>query len=91
MSLNLDSLGFPGRHQPVFAARGAAIALTVVEPATSSIGGDAFALNILDGLDLAARPRGSAESFHLQIEATKLAFADVTRYTADPARAAAQP
>lgn len=43
------------------------------------------ALNILDGCDLRAHPRDSVESYHLQIEAMKLAFADAHRYVADPA------
>ncbi len=43
-----------------------------------------MALNILEGFDLARYPRDSAESFHLQIEAMKLAFADTYRYVADP-------
>lgn len=46
-----------------------------------------IALNILGGFDLAAFPRESAESYHLQIEAMKLAFADARRYIADPERA----
>lgn len=41
------------------------------------------ALNILEGFDLAAHPRDSVESYHLQIEAMKLAFADGLRYVAD--------
>ncbi|HEX6816881.1 MAG TPA: gamma-glutamyltransferase, partial [Ktedonobacterales bacterium] len=43
-----------------------------------------LALNILEGTDLATLPRESAESFHLQLEAMKLAFADVERYVCDP-------
>jgi len=43
-----------------------------------------LALNILEGFDLASRPRNSTESFHTQIEAMKLAFADAHRYVADP-------
>lgn len=43
-----------------------------------------IALNILEGFDLGKYPRDSAESHHRQIEAMKLAFADVHRYTADP-------
>ena len=41
-------------------------------------------LNILEGFELTQHPRDSAESFHLQIEALKLAFADGLRYIADP-------
>lgn len=42
-----------------------------------------IALNILENFDLAKYPRESVESYHLQIEAMKLAFADVRRYVAD--------
>jgi gamma-glutamyltranspeptidase/glutathione hydrolase len=45
------------------------------------------ALNVLEGFDLASYPRDSVDSFHLQIEAMKVAFADVKRYVADPALA----
>ncbi len=41
-----------------------------------------MALNILEGLDLPERD--SVESYHLQIEAMKLAFADAKQYIADP-------
>src|SRR5205814_3743080 len=41
-------------------------------------------LNILEGFDLASIERDTAQSFHLQIEALKLAFADAHRYLADP-------
>lgn len=43
-----------------------------------------IALNLLEGFDLSQYPRESAFSYHLQIEAMKLAFADVHRYVADP-------
>ncbi|MDY7013847.1 MAG: gamma-glutamyltransferase [Cyanobacteriota bacterium] len=43
-----------------------------------------LALNILEGFELANFPRESVESYHLQIEAMKLAFADVNRYVGDP-------
>ncbi len=43
-----------------------------------------IALNILDGLRVSEHPRDSAHSYHLQIEAIKLAFADAQRYIADP-------
>ncbi len=43
-----------------------------------------IALNILDGIALNEYPRDSAHSYHLQIEAIKLAFADAQRYIADP-------
>jgi gamma-glutamyltranspeptidase/glutathione hydrolase len=44
-------------------------------------------LNILEGFGLAEYERDSVESFHLQIEAMKLGFADAHRYVADPERA----
>ncbi|MBW4565491.1 MAG: gamma-glutamyltransferase family protein [Mojavia pulchra JT2-VF2] len=40
-------------------------------------------LNILSGFELSRYQRESAQSYHLQIEAMKLAFADVHRYIAD--------
>jgi len=43
-----------------------------------------IALGILEHFDLASLPVDSVESQHLQIEAMKLAFADVYRYVADP-------
>lgn len=43
-----------------------------------------MALNLLEGMDLAKYPRESATSFHWQIEAMKLAFADVYHHVADP-------
>ncbi len=44
-------------------------------------------LNILEGFDLAAMGRDSADFWHLLVEAKKLAFADRARYYADPAMA----
>jgi gamma-glutamyltranspeptidase/glutathione hydrolase len=43
-----------------------------------------IALGILDKFDLASMPVDGADSQHLQIEAMKLAFADVYRYVAEP-------
>jgi len=43
-----------------------------------------IALGILSHFDLAAMPVDGVASQHLQIEAMKLAFADVYRYVADP-------
>jgi gamma-glutamyltranspeptidase/glutathione hydrolase len=43
-----------------------------------------LALNILEGYELSQFPRDSIESFHVQLEAMKLAFADVHHYIADP-------
>jgi gamma-glutamyltranspeptidase / glutathione hydrolase len=44
------------------------------------------ALNILEQFELERLPRDSDESFHVQIEAMKLAFADAHRHVADPDR-----
>lgn len=41
-------------------------------------------LNIIENFSLQDLERDSPESFHLQIEALKLAFADARRYIADP-------
>jgi len=46
-----------------------------------------IALNILEGFALDELPRDSMQSYHLQLEAIKLAFADAQRYVADPAHA----
>jgi gamma-glutamyltranspeptidase/glutathione hydrolase len=43
-----------------------------------------IALGILDGYDLGALPVDSIASQHLQIEAVKLAFADVYKHVAEP-------
>lgn len=43
-----------------------------------------MALGILDHFDIAALPVDGVDSQHLQIEAMKLAFADVYRYVAEP-------
>jgi gamma-glutamyltranspeptidase/glutathione hydrolase len=42
------------------------------------------ALNILEGYDLGRLPRESADAYHLQLEAMKLAYADAFRYIGDP-------
>jgi len=42
-------------------------------------------LNIVEGYDLASMGRGSADFWHVMVEAKKLAFADRARYYADPA------
>jgi gamma-glutamyltranspeptidase/glutathione hydrolase len=42
-----------------------------------------IALNLLEGFELSRHPRESATSFHWQIEAMKLAFADVYQHVAD--------
>ncbi len=45
-----------------------------------------MALGMVSQFDLASLPVGGVASQHLQIEAMKLAFADVYRYVADPRR-----
>ena len=45
-----------------------------------------IALNILEGFDVASLPRNSGDSFHIQIEAMKLAFADTYPHVSDPDR-----
>lgn len=42
-------------------------------------------LNLLEGFDLAKLGRGSADFWHLMVEAKKVAYADRARYYADPA------
>lgn len=44
-----------------------------------------IALGLLEQFDITDLPPDGAESLHLQIEAVKLAFADVYQYVADPA------
>ncbi len=46
-----------------------------------------MALNVLEGYDLRAMDYGSAAYYHVLMEATKQAFADRSRYIADPAYA----
>lgn len=43
-----------------------------------------MALNILEGFDLTCYPRESSNSYHLQIESMKLAFADIHEHISDP-------
>ncbi|MBF2001045.1 MAG: gamma-glutamyltransferase family protein [Synechococcales cyanobacterium M58_A2018_015] len=43
-----------------------------------------MALNLLEGVELSRYPRESVMSLHWQIEAMKLAFADVHQHVADP-------
>lgn len=44
-----------------------------------------MALNILNGIELGQFPRESSDRYHWQIEAMKLALADVHHYVSDPA------
>jgi gamma-glutamyltranspeptidase/glutathione hydrolase len=50
-----------------------------------------IALGILDKFDLGSLPVDGVDSQHLQIEAMKLAFADVYRYVAEPSAMAVTP
>jgi gamma-glutamyltranspeptidase/glutathione hydrolase len=43
-----------------------------------------MALGIIENFDMGALPVDSPESLHLEVEAMKLAFADVYRYVSDP-------
>jgi gamma-glutamyltranspeptidase/glutathione hydrolase len=44
------------------------------------------ALNIVEGFDVERNARESVDTYHVQIEAMKLAFADAHRYVADPTK-----
>jgi gamma-glutamyltranspeptidase/glutathione hydrolase len=46
-----------------------------------------LALNLLEGIEVSRFARDSVASFHVQLEAMKLAFADVHHFVADPAHA----
>ncbi len=45
-----------------------------------------MALNIVEGFDIKKNARESVETYHREIEAMKLAFADAHRYVADPSK-----
>ena len=47
--------------------------------------GALISLGILENFDVASLPVDSADSLHLQLEAMKLAFADIYEYVSDPA------
>ena len=53
--------------------------------------GALVALGILEHIDVARLPVDSADSLHVQIEAMKLAFADLYEYVSDPATMRVQP
>jgi gamma-glutamyltranspeptidase/glutathione hydrolase len=55
-----------------------------IPPNTQGLGA-LIALGILEHFDMSALAVDSAESLHLQIEAMKLAFADIHEYVSDPA------
>ncbi|MBD2744446.1 gamma-glutamyltransferase family protein [Coleofasciculus sp. FACHB-1120] len=68
--------------QPIFTNyRG--ITVWEIPPNTQGIA-TLMALNILEGYPLPDYPRESVSSYHLQIEAMKLAFADLHQYIGDP-------
>jgi gamma-glutamyltranspeptidase / glutathione hydrolase len=54
-----------------------------IPPSGQGIGA-LMALKILEGFSIAQYPRESVDSYHLQIEAMKLAFSDVQQHVADP-------
>ncbi|MCC7274636.1 MAG: gamma-glutamyltransferase [Alphaproteobacteria bacterium] len=74
-------------RQPV---RGTYRGHDIIGPPPPSSGGVHIVqmLNILEGFDIAAMGFGTAETLHLLAEALKIAFADRTAATADPAFAA---
>jgi len=47
--------------------------------------GALISLGILENIDMGALPVDSADSLHVQLEAMKLAFADIYEYVSDPA------
>ncbi len=53
--------------------------------------GALVALGILENIDMAGYAADTADSLHAQIEAMKLAFADIYEYVADPAAMRVQP
>jgi gamma-glutamyltranspeptidase/glutathione hydrolase len=53
--------------------------------------GTLISLGILQNLDMASLPVDSADSLHVQIEAMKLAFADIYEYVSDPATMRVKP
>ena len=69
--------------QDIKGADGKTYSLHEIPPNGQGIGA-LIALGILQNFDLAKMPVDSIKSQHLQIEAMKLAFADVYRYVADP-------
>jgi len=69
--------------QDIYAADGKTYSMHEIPPNGQGIGA-LIALGILQNFDLASLPVDSVQSQHLQIEAMKLAFADVYQYVADP-------
>ena len=69
--------------QDIKAADGKTYSMHEIPPNGQGIGA-LIALGILQNFDLASLPVDGVQSQHLQIEAMKLAFADVYKYVADP-------
>ena len=69
--------------QDIHGADGKTYSMHEIPPNGQGIGA-LIALGILRNFDLASLPVDGVESQHLQIEAMKLAFADVYKYVADP-------
>ncbi len=69
--------------QDIHAADGKTYSMHEIPPNGQGIGA-LIALGILQNFDLASLPLDGVQSQHLQIEAMKLAFADVYQYVADP-------
>jgi len=76
--------------QDIRAADGKIYSMHEIPPNGQGIGA-LIALGILQNFDLASMPVDSVEAQHLQIEAMKLAFADVYRYVADSRSMAVTP
>ena len=76
--------------QDIRAADGKIYSMHEIPPNGQGIGA-LIALGILQNFDLASMPVDSVEAQHLQIEAIKLAFADVYRYVADSRSMAVTP
>jgi gamma-glutamyltranspeptidase/glutathione hydrolase len=70
-------------QQKVKGADGKSYVVHEIPPNGQGIGA-LIAMGILQNFDLASLPVDGIQSQHLQIEAMKLAFADVYRYVADP-------
>jgi gamma-glutamyltranspeptidase/glutathione hydrolase len=77
-------------HQEIHGVDGKTYAMHEIPPNGQGIGA-LIALGILQNFDLASLPVDSVQSQHLQIEAMKLAFADVYQYVADPRAMAVTP
>ncbi|QWD90079.1 gamma-glutamyltransferase family protein [Polynucleobacter sp. MWH-Braz-FAM2G] len=76
--------------QDICGADGKTYSMHEIPPNGQGIGA-LIALGILQNFDLASLPVDGVESQHLQIEAMKLAFADVYQYVADPRSMAVTP